>query len=395
MASDFGGGAGSNQTLTAVVPAQQQFAVSFWLYLDSTADADILEFTTGSLNQYLGIRSNQFAIWTNGNWNGSVVAATAGEWHHIRFIQTGVSIDFYLDDSLELSLGGNLAGKTDLIFGGEDAFNGRIANVQLWDSTHYPDGNEANRYLPDVTDGLLGWWPMTVGDSAADRLRDYSGNGYDFVAGGTVSDGDGPPISWGAAVLALPTPPPAGASYTLTCAAGSYALTGQQASLRMRRLLPGEAGSYVLSGNAVGLSASRRLAAEGGAYALSGQDADLAVRRRMALDAGMYALTGHDADLVYDPLAATYTLACVAGSYSLIGYDAALITSRRLALDAESYTFAGVPISLILSSSTAIAVPIWRTLLVIFENRTYIVDAEDRIYLVEAESRTYIATGGI
>lgn len=42
---------------------------------------------------------------------------------------------------------------------------------------------------------IPGIWP------GADRVKDFSGNGRNFSAGGTLADVDGPPVSWGARII--------------------------------------------------------------------------------------------------------------------------------------------------------------------------------------------------
>lgn len=95
-----------------------------------------------------------------------------------------------------------------------------------------------------------------------------------------------------------------GTSYSLTCAAGSYSVAGQAASLKV----------------------SRKLVCAAGSYAVSGQPASLKVGRRLVCDAGSYSVVGQPATLVYTAGAAgvAYSLACSPGSYLLSGSPATL-----------------------------------------------------------------------
>lgn len=116
-----------------------------------------------------------------------------------------------------------------------------------------------------------------------------------------------------------------GASYSLTAAAGSYALTS----------------------NAAGLSVARRLTASPGAYAITDNSAGLRAARRMTAAAGTYALTGNAATLTYTPLSANYVLTASTGTYNLTGSNAALRVARRLTADAGSYAVTGNAASLL------------------------------------------------
>lgn len=155
-------------------------------------------------------------------------------------------------------------------------------------------------------------------------------------------------------------------NYALTCAAGSYTLTGVAANLKTAHKLPAAAGSYTLSGVAASTKTARKLQAAAGAYALAGVAAAVPVARKLSaaaggytlsgvaasvpatrkLDAapGSYALAGNAATLTYTPGAAKvdYTLACAAGSYSLAGVAALVPVVRSLALDAGAYGLDGV-----------------------------------------------------
>jgi hypothetical protein len=84
-------------------------------------------------------------------------------------------------------------------------------------------------------------------------------------------------------------------AYSLVAGAGSYALSGQAATLTSQRSLSAAAGSYALSGQASTLSTQRRLSAGAGSYSLSGQSATLTTHRVLACSAGVYTLSGQSA----------------------------------------------------------------------------------------------------
>jgi hypothetical protein len=119
----------------------------------------------------------------------------------------------------------------------------------------------------------------------------------------------------------------AGVNYSLTCASGSYTLTGQPALLKVTRRLICDSGSYSLTGQATLLKVSHRLVCDAGSYSFTGQAALLKVSRALLCDAGAYNLTGNAATLTYTAGtgAVAYNLICSVGAYNLSGNDATLI----------------------------------------------------------------------
>ncbi len=70
---------------------------------------------------------------------------------------------------------------------------------------------EMNRLTPASTTNLSAWWPL-VGDTIANAVKDYSGNGRDWTANGTLTIEDGPPVTWGGKTLFVNKAISAGAS---------------------------------------------------------------------------------------------------------------------------------------------------------------------------------------
>ena len=132
---------------------------------------------------------------------------------------------------------------------------------------------------------------------------------------------------------------PAGSGYTLTAAAGSYALTGTATGLRAGRRVVAGGGSYSLTGTAATMSAARRIVAAAGTYALTGTASITRVARRIVAAAGALALTGTPATLNYGALAKT--LVAAAGSYVLAGASAALSRTWRLVAAPGNYILSG------------------------------------------------------
>lgn len=111
-----------------------------------------------------------------------------------------------------------------------------------------------------------------------------------------------------------------GTAYTLTANAGSYAISGQSATLVRGRVLTCQAGAYVISGQSATLAVGRVLTCQAGAYTISGQSATLVHNRILTCEAGSYVIAGQDATLVHNRV-----LTCEAGAYNISGQSANLV----------------------------------------------------------------------
>ncbi len=143
-----------------------------------------------------------------------------------------------------------------------------------------------------------------------------------------------------------------GTSYTLSCAQGSYSLTGQATALRAARRITAAQVSYALNGQSVALRMARNsLSANTGSYSLNGQSVSLIgpiVGYSMAMGQGSYALTGSDA-------AVDIVIAIGSGSYSLTGNPVALRAGRKTAIAQASYALNGQALSFGLARTISIA----------------------------------------
>jgi hypothetical protein len=142
-----------------------------------------------------------------------------------------------------------------------------------------------------------------------------------------------------------------GGAYTITAAAGSYALAGKAAAVLKTRILSAAAGSYSLTGNAASVIKGRVLSASAGSYAVTGKAASIARRRVLSASAGSYAYTGKSATIAYAPATGAYTLTAAAGSYAVTGASAAIRRTRVLSAAAGAYTFAGKSANIIYSGA--------------------------------------------
>ena len=183
-------------------------------------------------------------------------------------------------------------------------------------------------------------------------------------------------------------------NYVLSCGAGSYNLTGTDADLKVQRnyTLNCEAGSYILAGSNADLSVQRNytLTCGAGSYALAGTNTDLVVQRNYTLtcEAGNYALTGSDIDLTVQR---NYTLSCEAGSYSLTGTNADLVVQRNYSLvcEAGNYSLTGSSADLVVQRNYVLSC----------EAGSYSITGTDanlviqRNYTLNCEAGSYVLTG--
>ncbi len=160
---------------------------------------------------------------------------------------------------------------------------------------------------------------------------------------------------------------------SITAGAGSYVLTGTNATLLHAWKIAAGAGSFTLTGTNATPVHAWKIAAGVGSYALTGTDATLPRTRKLtagagsfiltgtaatplhggvkiAAGAGSYALTGTDATLLH-----AWKIAAGAGSYALTGTAAILIKGKKIAADAGSYALTGADVTLT-NSTPAIVV---------------------------------------
>lgn len=147
-------------------------------------------------------------------------------------------------------------------------------------------------------------------------------------------------------------------AYTLTAAAGSFTLTGNDATLKVARKLSSDTVAFALTGNDSNFKASRKLAADTESFTLIGNDAEFTLSRKLVSETGAFALTGNDATLTSVRKLTTESVAFtlsgidlaiqvarkldpVEESFTLSGNDAALTAARKLAADTESYVLTG------------------------------------------------------
>lgn len=148
--------------------------------------------------------------------------------------------------------------------------------------------------------------------------------------------------------------PAGGGSYTLTSNLGTYALSGQDATLRNARRIAAENATYTLSGQAATARVARLLTSALGTYTESGQDASLLAARRLTSAAATYTLTGQTATLLR-----ALKVAGGLGGFTLNGQDATLdYSGSNPLLDADlgGFTLSGQTVGLLRGLKLAAAV---------------------------------------
>ena len=174
-----------------------------------------------------------------------------------------------------------------------------------------------------------GWRSVTV------ELRDASLSlGCD--AGSYALSGQNATLTKGAAAN----------NYTLPGAAGSCLLTGQVADLRMARQVAGAAGAFNATGQTAGFAATRLLGGGVGAFTAVGQSAGLQGQKYLPSAAGAVAVTGQAATLS-ESIPTALTLNAAAGGYAATGQPVNLRRAVLLPSAAGSLVVTGNPAELI------------------------------------------------
>lgn len=110
-----------------------------------------------------------------------------------------------------------------------DPFNGRVKNEKLWATNRTLAELQAEQFEHDLLyyENINLWCPGYPG--ATERLADWSGNGYDWTAGGALTDEDDPPLVF--RVPLLYSAPAAGGTQYNQSIAGTLTSAGALARL--------------------------------------------------------------------------------------------------------------------------------------------------------------------
>lgn len=130
-----------------------------------------------------------------------------------------------------------------------------------------------------------------------------------------------------------------GTAYTLTAAAGSFAITGVAAGLKYGRVLTSAKGTFTITGVAAGLKYGRNLPVTVGTYSLTGVAATLRYGHVLTASVGTFTITGVAANL---NKTGGYTLTASTGSFAITGVNAGLIAARKMAVTVGAFSITGV-----------------------------------------------------
>lgn len=210
---------------SASVPSTTSFTVMMWCY-DITHAAnnfyDMMFTRRGGSNVQFAlekISGNYKLVLSDDSTDRGVGSTTVSlnTWFHAAWVSGGTSANYgYLNGVAEFSnVAAGTIGTTSILLGQYDTasgnmnWNGRLACVKIWEAqlTAAEVLQEMYTVIPQRMTNLWAWYPMLPG--ATERLLDYSGNGRDLTAGGTLTDEDGPPVSWGAPIIVYPYTTPA------------------------------------------------------------------------------------------------------------------------------------------------------------------------------------------
>ena len=118
----------------------------------------------------------------------------------------------------------------------------------------------------------------------------------------------------------------------VSAVAGAYAITGAVAALKKTSKIIVEAGAFVVTGILAALKRTGKISAEAGAYAVTGVAATLKKTRKIAIEAGSFVVTG-----VSVVLKKTSKISAVAGAYAIAGAVAILNKGRSIVAEPGSY----------------------------------------------------------
>lgn len=179
--------------------------------------------------------------------------------------------------------------------------------------------------------------------------------------------------------------------FALTADAGSYATTGQAATVDYTGIaanypIAADAGTYAVTGQTATLLRSKIVTADAGAYSITGQTASITQGFTLGADSGSYGVTGQTAEIVY---AAAYELTAEFGSYSLSGQNATIAKTRIVSADAGSYAVTGVAATVSKNSILSAAAGAYS----VAGQNASITYTEAGSYTLTADSGSYTSTG--
>lgn len=347
-----------------------------WIYLSSDLNTAVRIFNlnnnTLTDEDMLGLDVNgttlraRAIIAGSGNFStGSNLSVAT--WYHLAMVRdAAAALKIYLNAALDTTGTRNITGRTAntrleigaATGGNSNRFDGRVAYIKAWSAalTLEEVAQEMNVIRPVRTENLYGWWPTFPG--SGERAADYSGNGRNWTEGGTLTDEDPPPVSYGARFWVVPFVA-AGGPVTIAAALGTLTLTGLAATVApsgtvniaaaLGALTITElAATVAISGNAV-------IAANIGALTLTGLSATVVASGTATVIAnlGQLSLAGQAATVV---ASGDVSVAAALGTLALTGLQATVSAPEGIVINANSgaLTLTGLPASVVVSGTASV-----------------------------------------
>ena len=182
-------------------------SVTAWgtvLYLGNAtecADADVFYVSGGArinMRSYLST-AEELAV-------TGTTPLSASTWYHVALVRTATDLLVYLDGAVECTGANSYLDRTTAGInccgvrnGSQFYFDGRFAAIKQWQAALNVTeiAAEIGKYKPQRAGDLHLWSPCFAGDP--ERLKDYSANGYNWTATGTLTDeADPPALNWAA-----------------------------------------------------------------------------------------------------------------------------------------------------------------------------------------------------
>jgi hypothetical protein len=196
--------AGEYSGVSASLPNYDPVTICKWVMIvtDRNNYSNFFQLTNAGASTYsiVGTDSNGTTLrcqTQNGTTTGTNLST--GTWYHIAYTRSGATHTVYLNGVSDISRSDNNAVTMEaFVLGGlSNWLNGRVARCKMWNAALSQAEIQQEMYTirPVRFADLYAWWPMFPG--ATVRLEDSSGNGNTLIEGGTLSDEDDPPISYG------------------------------------------------------------------------------------------------------------------------------------------------------------------------------------------------------
>jgi hypothetical protein len=199
---------GDSLQRTANLPTSGAWSACCWWYYVATSGsyAAIVALENGGTYQFFGNAGGNFGVEVSGI-GGTAFSTnpTVSNWYFMAVISNGTNVIGYKRTLAGVwetaSATANSFTPATLTFGNDisSEYNDcRLAGIKVWSAalSAAEINQEAETLRPQRTANLNLFCPCWPG--ATERLADYSGNGYNLTAGGTLTDEDAPPTSYGA-----------------------------------------------------------------------------------------------------------------------------------------------------------------------------------------------------